>query len=189
MIVVIIILLIIIIGHGGEAAPAGRIPCCCRGGTIIAIIRLITIILMIMIMLISLMMIISVVVIMTIIGGQRGCSGRLPAGDAQGRGRRCQHRVLDRARDGESLVLRPQPAVHLPGPEDRGEGLLARAGRVHFLQEEEVTGLANCPSIVDVRPLSVLRFWISEGFYSSGILILMGGTLMSIGSFPEVLSQ
>ena len=41
------------------------------------------------------------------------------------------------------------------------------------------------------RPISVLvlRFWISEGFDSSRILILRGGTPRPKGNFPEILSQ
>ena len=39
-----------------------------------------------------------------------------------------------------------------------------------------------------VRPIPVLILWIS-GFDSSTILILWGGILMSIGDFPESLSQ
>ena len=40
-----------------------------------------------------------------------------------------------------------------------------------------------------LRPISVLRFWISEGLTSSRISIIRGGILMSIGNFLEILSQ
>ena len=50
---------------------------------------------------------------------------------------------------------------------------------------ETVVGPFSCL----LWPIAVLRFWISEGLTSSRILILRGGILMSIGNFPEILSQ
>ena len=35
----------------------------------------------------------------------------------------------------------------------------------------------------------IFVLWISEGFDSGIILIVRGGTLMSVGHFPEMLSQ
>ena len=40
-----------------------------------------------------------------------------------------------------------------------------------------------------VRPISLLTLWVSEGFHSSIMILLMGGILMSMGDFPESLSQ
>ena len=40
-----------------------------------------------------------------------------------------------------------------------------------------------------LRPISVLRFWILEGFDSSIILSLRGEIIMCIGNFPEMVSQ
>ena len=40
-----------------------------------------------------------------------------------------------------------------------------------------------------IRPISVLRFWMLRGFDPCGILMLRGGTIMSIGNFPAILSQ
>ena len=52
------------------------------------------------------------------------------------------------------------------------------------MQEAVHTGMTTC-----VRPISILRFWISEGFDSSRILILRVGIPRPIGNFPEQLSQ
>ena len=43
----------------------------------------------------------------------------------------------------------------------------------------------------DVRPISVLRFWNSDGLTQQNIncIICKGGIIMPIGNFPEMLSQ
>ena len=56
-----------------------------------------------------------------------------------------------------------------------------------FINLEGTNGVQRSRSLL--RPISVLRFWVSEGFYLSRILRLMGGILMSVYSESRDLSR
>ena len=60
-----------------------------------------------------------------------------------------------------------------------------QAAAVRVVSEAAVV---SCHVPLLARPISVLRFWISQGVHSS-ILNLRGGILMSIGNFLNVLGQ
>ena len=66
-----------------------------------------------------------------------------------------------------------------------------RAAKKCAPMQTSATGAKRCgtgETALQIRPISVLIFWIS-GFDFSIILILRGGILISIGISPDILSQ